>query len=101
MSFNSINIHYELPIINGFVQPADGQKTLSNRVTPAEAMTAIAGSVVFDYRYNREYTTVAQVDFDFCFCHDKLVLRLPPIKAGQSYGDNEDHHETLRALGLM
>lgn len=100
MSFEDINIRYTLPIINGFVQPADGQKRLSTRVTVQEAMVAIPGSRVVDYRYNLIYTDPDRLDIDYAASHDKLVFELPPILAGQSYGASEDHHETLRVLGL-
>lgn len=99
MSFSTIQIRYTLPIVNGFVKPADGQRKLSNRVTPAEVMTAIPGARVVDYRYNRVYTDPSQLDgIDYCYCRDDLVLELPTINAGQSYGTGEDYHETIRAL---
>ena len=44
MKITLVDIIRRLPVINGFVQPPDGQITLRNRLTPVEAEAAIAGS---------------------------------------------------------
>ena len=100
-SHENITVRFQLPIINGFVQPADKQKTMSSRVTPAEAMSAIPGARVIDYRNGRIYTEVDQVDgLEYSSSNDKLVLELPPINADEAYGVGEDYHQVIRDLGL-
>jgi hypothetical protein len=44
MSLETIEIQRKLPIINGFVQPPDGQLTLRNSLDPVVAESAIDGS---------------------------------------------------------
>lgn len=101
MSFEDITVRFQLPIINGFVQPADKQKTMSSRITPAEVMIAIPGARVVDYRTGRIYTEVDQVDgLEYNDIHDKLVLELPSINADEAYGVGEDYHQIIRGLGL-
>lgn len=100
MSFSEINFKYTLPIINGFVQPADGQKRLSERVSVQAAMTAIPGSRVVDYRYGLVYTDPDRLNIDYSSFHDKMVFEFPEIQIDQAYGTNEDYHQVLRALGL-
>lgn len=100
MSFSEINFNYSLPIINGFVQPANGQDRLSTRVTIQEAMVAIPGSRVVDYRNGVIYTDSSRMNIDYSSLHDKLVFEFPAIQIDQAYGTSEDHQETIRALGL-
>lgn len=44
MSFQSIKIHRDLPVINDFVQIPHNKETDKTRVTPTEALGLIAGS---------------------------------------------------------
>ena len=41
---DTVSIERKLPIINGFVQPPDGQFTLRNKLFPEDAEAAIDGS---------------------------------------------------------
>lgn len=44
VSFKDISIERKLPIINGFVQPPDGQLTQRNSLTIEDAEIAVPGS---------------------------------------------------------
>lgn len=46
MSFETITIHRDFPIINGFVQVPPNKETDKTRVTTDEALTSISGSEV-------------------------------------------------------
>ena len=52
MKITPIDIERRLPVINGFVQPPDGQITLRNKLTTTAAELVIAGSTTIQISGN-------------------------------------------------
>lgn len=78
MSFETIRIHRDLPVINGFVQVPPNTEDKKTSITPEDAQDAVAGSVItrLSLGSGRQYGSK---------CGQQEFLRLPGIAPNEWY----------------
>ncbi len=99
MSFETITIYRDLPIINGYVQVPPNRETEKTDITVVEAQEALEANFAVETPDEKKLSLGSgnQVGSDY---GAQSWLRLPGIIPGEWYrnlsGDSEDPSETVR-----